>query len=82
MDCRRSYFYDLALLNFDGLRFYEKWMKDFIDNQLPNGRISGIIPSSGWGYDDWIGPVWDAALFIIPDALERYYGDTNTIKLL
>ena len=73
---------DLALLNFDGIRFYEKWMKDFIDNQLPNGRISGIIPSSGWGYDDWIGPVWDAALFIIPDALERYYGDTNTIKLL
>lgn len=71
---------DLALLNYDGLKFYEKWMNDFIDNQLPNGRISGIIPSSGWGYDDWIGPVWDAALFIIPDALERYYGDTRAIE--
>lgn len=73
---------DLALLNYDGIKFYEKWMNDFIDNQLPNGRISGIIPSAGWGYDDWIGPVWDAALFIIPDALEKYYGDTRTIESL
>ena len=73
---------DLGLLNFDGIKFYEKWMNDFIDNQKPEGNISGIIPSSGWGYDDWIGPVWDAALFIIPDALERYYGDTRTIEKL
>lgn len=71
---------DLGLLNFDGIKFYEKWMDDFIDNQKPEGNISGIIPSSGWGYDDWIGPVWDAALFIIPDALERYYGDSRTIE--
>lgn len=73
---------DLALLNFDGITFYEKWLDDFIDNQRPEGNISGIIPSAGWGYDDWIGPVWDAALFIIPDALERYYGDTRAIHKL
>ena len=73
---------DLGLLNFDGIKFYEKWMDDFIDNQKKEGNISGIIPSSGWGYDDWIGPVWDAALFIIPDVLERYYGDTKTIEKL
>lgn len=73
---------DLALLNYDGIQFYEKWLDDFIDNQRPEGNISGIIPSSGWGYDDWIGPVWDAALFIIPDALERYYGDTRAIHTI
>lgn len=70
---------DLALLNYDGIKFYEKWLDDFIDNQKPQGNISGIIPSAGWGYDDWIGPVWDAAMFIIPDALERYYGDARAI---
>lgn len=70
---------DLALLNYDGILFYEKWMDDFIDNQRPEGNISGIVPTSGWGYEDWIGPVWDAALFIIPDAIERYYGDTRII---
>lgn len=70
---------DIGLMNYDGIRLYEKWLDDFIDNQLDNGRVSGIVPSSGWGYDDWIGPVWDAALFIIPDVLERYYGTTRYI---
>lgn len=73
---------DVALQNFDGIKLYEKWMNDFIDNQREEGNISGIIPSSGWGYDDWIGPVWDAALFIIPDAIAKYYGDTRTIHNL
>ena len=71
---------DYGLLFFDGITVYEKWMNDFIDNQRERGDISGIIPSSGWGYADWIGPVWDAALFIIPDNLYRYYGDTRTIE--
>lgn len=71
---------DLGLLNFDGIRFYEKWIEDLTDNQTPEGRISGIIPSSGWGYDDWIGPVWDAAMFIVPMALYDYYGDKQSIS--
>ena len=70
---------DLALLNYDGITFYEKWMNDFADNQLDNGNISGIIPSAGWGYGDSPGPVWDAGLFIIPLALYDYYGDTTAI---
>ena len=73
---------DLGLLGFNGINFYQKWMNDFIDNQKVNGQISGIIPSAGWGYEDWIGPVWDAALFIIPDKLYQYYGDTSTIRRL
>ncbi|MEA4976841.1 MAG: family 78 glycoside hydrolase catalytic domain [Paludibacter sp.] len=73
---------DLALLNFDGINLYEKWMNDFIDNQREDGAISGIIPSSSWGYGSWPGPVWDAALFIIPNALYNYYGDSRTIERL
>jgi alpha-L-rhamnosidase len=73
---------DLGLLGFDGITFYEKWMNDFIDNQREAGDISGIIPSSGWGYGEWPGPVWDAAMFIIPNALYNYYGDAQCIKNL
>jgi alpha-L-rhamnosidase len=73
---------DLGLLNFDGILFYEKWMYDFVDNQNKKGEISGIIPSSGWGYGEWPGPVWDAALFIIPDALYHYYNDTKAISIV
>ena len=71
---------DLALLNYDGKTFYEKWLDDFCDNITPEGRLSGIIPSYGWGYADWIGPVWDAAAFIIPNTLYNYYGDTKPIE--
>lgn len=74
---------DLGLLGFDGITFYEKWMNDFIDNQRDSiGDVSGIIPSSGWGYGDWPGPVWDAAMFIIPNALYDYYGETRSIENL
>lgn len=71
---------DYGLLFYDGITVYEKWMNDFIDNQRERGDLSGIIPSSGWGYADWIGPVWDAALFIIPNNLYKYYGDTRAIE--
>lgn len=71
---------DLGLLNYDGITFYEKWINDIIDNQREDGRISGIIPSAGWGYEDWIGPVWDAVMFILPDALYHYYGDKRSIE--
>ncbi len=73
---------DLGLLGFDGITLYEKWMDDIIDNQREIGDLSGIIPSSGWGYGEWIGPVWDAALFIIPNALYDYYGESRSIEKL
>ena len=74
---------DLGLLGFDGITFYEKWMNDFIDNQRDSiGDISGIIPTATWGYGDWPGPVWDAAMFIIPNALYNYYGTQHSIEQL
>lgn len=73
---------DLALQNYDGIGFYEKWMNDFIDNQRTDGSIAGIIPTDTWGYGSFPGPVWDAALFIIPNAIYNYYGDTRCIEKL
>lgn len=74
---------DLGLLGFDGITFYEKWMDDIIDNQREDiGDIAGIIPSSGWGYGEFPGPVWDAVMFIIPNALYNYYGEKRSIEKL
>lgn len=74
---------DLGLLGYDGITLYEKWMNDFIDNQRDSiGDFSGIIPSSGWGFGPWIGPVWDAALFVIPNAMYDYYGESRSILTL
>lgn len=72
---------DLGLLGFDGITLYEKWLDDIADNQREGiGDISGIIPSAGWGYGDWPGPVWDAVLFILPHTLYQYYGETRSIE--
>ena len=73
---------DLALLNFDGFSVYEKWMRDWSDALNEEGRLPGIIPTSGVNYDDWIGPIWDAGLFVIPKALYQYYNDNNMMKTL
>ncbi len=72
---------DLGLLGFDGIKLYEKWMDDVIDNQRESGEIASIIPSSGWGFGN-IGPVWEAVMFIIPNALYNYYGTTESIEKL
>lgn len=74
--------YGFGITKFQWVTFYEKWIDDIVDNQNDEGRISGIIPSSGWGYDDWIGPVWDAAMFIVPMAIYNYYGDTKSIETI
>ena len=71
---------DLGLLNYDAITVYEKWMNDFIDMQREQGDITAIIPSSGWGWGKSTGPVWDAAMFIIPSALYEYYGDSRCIQ--
>lgn len=71
---------DLGLQYYDGITFYEKWFDDIVDNQRTEGNISGIIPSAGWGYSSWIGPVWDAAMFVMPNNIYSYYGDTRAIE--
>lgn len=71
---------DLGLLNYDGITVYEKWLNDFVDNQRDKGDISGIVPSAGWGYLDWIGPVWDAGMFIVTNNLYKYYGDKRAVE--
>ncbi|MDP4276275.1 MAG: family 78 glycoside hydrolase catalytic domain [Bacteroidota bacterium] len=71
---------DAGLLSFDGIKVYEKWVNDMVDNQQQNGAISGIIPSSEWGFGDGFGPVWTSVLFMVPNTLDRYYGDMTAIR--
>lgn len=71
---------DIAFTNYDALLVYEKWIDDIIDNQRPDGSISGVIPGTDWGYADWIGAVWDAVIFEVPFAMYNYYGDTRAIE--
>jgi len=75
---------EIGLLNFDMESYFRKFVDDVIDNQRPDGTISGIIPDWGWGFGgtksgDWIGPVWDAAIWMIPNMLYNYTGDLSWV---
>ena len=69
---------EAGLMNFNSGSFYTKWLEDYADDQLPDGRHSLIIPSGGWGRGA-THPSWDSAFGIIADTLYRYEGDTRLL---
>jgi alpha-L-rhamnosidase len=70
---------ETGLYGFDGITIYEKWMADHRDEQQPNGVLSSIIPSDGWGYEWGNGPDWTSTVAIIPWNLYQFYGDSKTL---
>ncbi len=66
-----------GLLNFDTTANYAKWLRDIADEQLDDGRVAAIIPTSGWGYNWGNGPCWDAAWYEIAWAVYLYRGDLS-----
>lgn len=68
-----------GMLTYDSRNVYAKWLQDIIDSQQPDGNVAGIAPTS-WRWDsNWAGPIWDAALFIVPYRLYRLTGDTEAM---
>jgi alpha-L-rhamnosidase len=68
---------EVGLWNFDAVTHYEKWIHDLADEQQADGKLPGIVPTSGWGYHWGNGPAWDSAYVLIPDYLQLYCGDTR-----
>ncbi len=75
---------ETGMMNFNAATFYAKWLDDFSDNQLPDGRRSVIIPTGGWGhtYGGFLGEhiVWETAYNIIGWYLYQYYGDVRILE--
>lgn len=73
---------EAGILNYDSRNIYAKWVTDMVDAQEDNGDVPGIVPSSGQWDSDWAGPIWDAAIFIVPATLYKYYGDIEPMKVI
>ncbi len=71
---------ETGLYNFDGITIYEKWMADHQDEQQPNGVLSSIIPSDGWGYHWANGPDWTSTIAFIPWDIYLFYGDSRLLE--
>lgn len=72
---------ETGLYNFDGITVYEKWIRDHLDEQAPNGVLPAIIPTSGWGYHWANGPDWTSTIAIIPWNIYLFYGDSRLLRL-
>jgi alpha-L-rhamnosidase len=71
---------ETGLYNFDGITVYEKWLADHRDEQLSNGIVPAIIPTSGWGYHWANGPDWTSTIAIIPWNIWLFYGDSRLLE--
>jgi alpha-L-rhamnosidase len=71
---------ELGMFNYFPSAVYSKWIQDIADEQRPDGKLPGIVPSSGWGYAWGNGPAWDSALLLIPYYQYLYYGDTEEFR--
>ena len=71
-----------ACLRFYMRSAYKKYLLDIIDTQRESGQISCVCPTAGWGYNKMAGPSWDSALFFIPEAIYKAYGDDSAYRLI
>ncbi len=69
-----------GMLNYFPPAVYRKWLNDLDDEQRPDGRLPGIVPTSGWGYAWGNGPAWDSAFLLIPYYQYVYYDDTRMLQ--
>ncbi len=67
-----------ACFNFDAASFYSKWMKDFIADQLSDGRIPHVIPNILGDQGGAAG--WADADIIVPWTVYQNYGDTRILE--
>jgi alpha-L-rhamnosidase len=72
------------LHNLDMVRFFEKWLDDMRDSQLPSGQIPTVIPTSNWeGYVSGtygLAPEWTAVYPVIAWELYLRAGDRRALE--
>lgn len=68
------------LTDFETERLFEKWLEDIYDAQRGDGALPGVVPTSGFGFETYTGPVCDGALFEIPYRLYLHTGKTEYLK--
>lgn len=68
------------LMNLTAENSYREWLNNIRAAQLEDGRIPGIVPTTGWGFEWGNGPAWDCVLANLPFFIWRYRGDTAIIR--
>ena len=72
---------ETGLTYFDAAVSYRKWYQDVLDTQRDDGSICAIAPTSGWGYERYTGPVFDAVIGMLPWNLWQFRGDRAIVDV-
>jgi alpha-L-rhamnosidase len=67
-----------AAFNFDVAAFYTKWAKDIAADQLPNGKVTDVVPDVLEG--DGGSTAWSDVAIVIPWTVYRIYGDKRILE--
>lgn len=70
---------ETGLWNFSAGSAYRHYQRIVADTQRPSGQLSGIAPTSGWGYNWGSGPAWDICLFELAYQVYRFTGEQAMI---
>ncbi len=68
------------LLNFAPEKSLKEWLVNIYRAIDERGRVPGIIPNSGWGYDKLNGPAWDNVIVNLPYFIYNYRGDRQVLE--
>ena len=68
-----------SAINFNVLRFFEKWLTDLRMEQGEDGSVSGTCPRTRHNYKSYISAAWGDAATVCPYEMYRAYGDTKIL---
>lgn len=68
------------LLNLHAEKSLREWMMNVYKAIDEEGRLPGIIPTTGWGYTWGNGPAWDNVLVYIPYYVYKYTGEKGILE--
>ncbi len=68
------------LLNFHTGKSLREWMRNVYKALDDEGRLPGIVPTSGWGYAWGNGPAWDNVLVYVPYYVYKYTGEKGVLE--
>ncbi len=68
-----------AAFNYDVAAFYTKWAKDIAADQLPNGKVTDVVPDVLRG--DGGSTAWADVAIVIPWTVYRAYGDKRILEV-
>jgi len=72
----QNMFWSTAYL-FDAQTMYERWQRDILDGQRPDGSSPNIAP--GAYFDAYNSPWWGGCLVWVPWHWYQYYGDSSLL---